>query len=200
MLVDLIGLTARLVVGAILTTAAVAKLADVAAFENSLQQFFTRRLQHVHALARIVPIAELTIGLAIALGLLLPASIFAAFVLLSGFGLVVIQAWTRGSSFPCRCFGSLVSTSVPGLRALVRIVFLQLIAVIAAVTAWGDSLTLWRRVPSAQVAGLSLAATSLVILTLYLIDSIDPSVARLLLPRSRQLWRRDHEYLHEDKA
>lgn len=114
-----LGLVIRLGAAAIWLVAAIAKIVDLQHFHAQVDQY--RLLPHaVEApFAYILPFVELLIGLYLLVGLLTRAASILACVLLVLFIVAEAQAWARGLSLDCGCFGSLTHSHV-GAWTIVR--------------------------------------------------------------------------------
>lgn len=128
---EFLGLAARLVVGLVFVVAAVPKLRDPASFRSSVAAYKLLPDTWVTPVARILPPAELALGLMLLAGILVVPAAWAAAVLLVGFGVVIWIAVERGSRIGCGCgFRHLQQVS----RVLVaRNAALAVVAVVAAV-------------------------------------------------------------------
>jgi uncharacterized membrane protein YphA (DoxX/SURF4 family) len=114
-----LGLAVRLGAAAIWLVAGVSKLADLEHFHAQVQAYklLPGGLEAPSAYA--LPFVEVGFGLYLALGLLVrPAAILACGLMLV-FVAAMAQAWARGLSLDCGCFGSLARESV-GLGTILR--------------------------------------------------------------------------------
>ena len=128
-------LMSRASLAAVLVAAGAAKLADVRGFATTLRGLGMPAKQDslIRAIAFIIPLVELVLGIALISGLW-PAIINAmVLVLYCGFTLVVIYALRRKVNVACRCFGML-SDSQFSSKGLARSLLLTLLAVIVF---WG---------------------------------------------------------------
>jgi uncharacterized membrane protein YphA (DoxX/SURF4 family) len=120
-----VGVAIRLAAAAIWIVAGAAKVVDLEHFHAQVDQY--RLLPHAleAPFAYTVPFAELLVGLYLAVGLLTRAAAAAGCVLMALFLVAQAQAWARGLSLDCGCFGTLVHERV-GLVTILRDVALGL--------------------------------------------------------------------------
>jgi uncharacterized membrane protein YphA (DoxX/SURF4 family) len=111
---------ARIVLGAVFLTSAVAKMRPSPKLEQVVQQFSLGLASPNIAryLARTLPVFELALGLAIAAGLWLKIAAALAAVALLLFTVSIAINLVRGNRFRCNCFGA--SSSVIGIGSLIR--------------------------------------------------------------------------------
>jgi uncharacterized membrane protein YphA (DoxX/SURF4 family) len=121
----IVGLSIRLAAAAIWLVAGAAKVGDLEHFHAQVIQY--RLLPHTFEapFAYALPFVELLIGLYLAVGLLTRAAAAAGCVLMVAFLVAQSQAWARGLSLDCGCFGSLTHEQV-GLATILRDVALGL--------------------------------------------------------------------------
>lgn len=126
-----IGVAIRLAGAAIWLVAAVAKIVDLQHFHAQVDQY--RLLPHAleAPFAYTLPFVELLVGLYLLVGLLTRAAAIAASLLLVLFIVAEAQAWARGLSLDCGCFGSLTHSHV-GAWTIVRDVALGLPTLVLA--------------------------------------------------------------------
>jgi uncharacterized membrane protein YphA (DoxX/SURF4 family) len=114
-----IGLTVRLVAAAIWLVSGAAKVADLSHFEAQVQAYKLLPGGLEAPFAYVLPFVEIAIGLYLLVGLLVrPVAIFAC-LLMVVFIAAMAQAWARGLSVDCGCFGTLARERV-GLATIVR--------------------------------------------------------------------------------
>ena len=122
----------RLVVGGMLALAGVSKLADRASFRNAVADYEVLPLALERPFAALLPLAEVTLGALLLLGLgttvtaALAAPLFLSFVIAIGMNLA------RGRDFDCHCFGS-VHTDPIGAAAFLRSLALLVATLVVAV-------------------------------------------------------------------
>jgi uncharacterized membrane protein YphA (DoxX/SURF4 family) len=147
---------ARLTTGAVLACSGIAKLVSWRGSERQLAGFGVPASM-APAAAAAVPVAELVVS-ALVLGV--PARwpvwlAIAAFALFTG---VVVAELQRGTTEPCRCFGSL-STRPMSTRALVRNAWLLALAVLATGTTNGLAHLGWLVAPLVVLSAVLIATT-----------------------------------------
>jgi uncharacterized membrane protein YphA (DoxX/SURF4 family) len=116
--VPVLGVAVRLAASAIWLVAGGAKLADLEHFHAQVDQY--RLLPHAleAPFAYALPLAEVLVGLYLLVGLLTRAAAVAATVLLVLFLVAQGQAWARGLTLDCGCFGSLAHERVGAVTIL----------------------------------------------------------------------------------
>jgi len=97
-------LTARIFLGVLLVVVSADKIADPAAFAQSIQEYRIISGPAVMILATILPWVELLCGLALIAGVLVQASALLSGTLLIVFSMAVISALVRGLDISCGCF------------------------------------------------------------------------------------------------
>ena len=114
-----LGVTIRLAAAAVWIVSGSAKVVDLQHFHAQVDQY--RLLPHAleAPFAYTVPFVELLVGLYLAVGLLTRAAAAAACVLMVLFLVAQAQAWARGLSLDCGCFGTLAHERV-GLVTILR--------------------------------------------------------------------------------
>lgn len=119
------GLIVRLVAAGIWIVAGAAKITDLESFHAKVDQY--KLLPHAleAPFAYTLPFVEVLVGLYLAVGLLTRVAAIAGCVLMALFVIALTQAWARGLSLDCGCFGTLVQEKV-GLVAILRDVALGL--------------------------------------------------------------------------
>jgi uncharacterized membrane protein YphA (DoxX/SURF4 family) len=107
-----LGLLIRLTAAAIWLVAGAAKVADLEHFHAQVVQY--RLLPHAFEapFAYTLPFVELLVGLYLAVGLLTRAAAAAGCLLMLVFLVAQGQAWARGLSLDCGCFGALSHETV----------------------------------------------------------------------------------------
>jgi uncharacterized membrane protein YphA (DoxX/SURF4 family) len=120
-----IGLAVRLIAAGIWLVAGGAKLGDLTAFKQEVAAYDVAPSSLVDVIAYGLPLLELGLGIYLVLGLLVrPAAVLSVALMLVFIG-VQSQAWARGLSIQCGCFGSLSRETV-GAGTIVRDVALAL--------------------------------------------------------------------------
>lgn len=114
-----IGLAVRVVAGAIWLVSGAAKVADLFHFEAQVEAYKLLPAALEAPFAYALPFVEIAIGLYLLVGLLVrPVAIFSSF-LLAVFLVAMAQAWARGLSLDCGCFGTLARERV-GFGTILR--------------------------------------------------------------------------------
>jgi len=120
-----LGVAIRLAAAAIWLTAAIAKLVDLEHFHAQVDQY--RLLPSVLAtpFAYALPFVELLVGLYLAAGLFTRLAAGVGCGLMVLFLIAQAQAWARGLSLDCGCFGTLTHEQV-GAATILRDIALGL--------------------------------------------------------------------------
>jgi uncharacterized membrane protein YphA (DoxX/SURF4 family) len=126
------GLAIRLAAAAIWLAAGATKLADLDAFRGEVGAYDVLPSSLVDAVAYALPLLELMLGLYLLAGLLLRQAAALSVVLLLVFVAAQAQAWARGLSIECGCFGGLDRDRV-GLVTILRDVALSLPSIVLLV-------------------------------------------------------------------
>jgi uncharacterized membrane protein YphA (DoxX/SURF4 family) len=106
------GLAIRLLAGVIWLVAGAAKIADLQHFHAQVIQYRLLPGSLEAPFAYALPFVEVLIGLYLLVGLLTRAAGVAASVLMVLFLAAQAQAWARGLSLDCGCFGALAHQTV----------------------------------------------------------------------------------------
>ena len=124
-----IGLCVRLVAGGIWLVAGIAKLADLTSFKQEVAAYDVAPSALVDLVAYGLPFFEIALGIYLLMGLLVrPAALLSTALMLLFIG-VQAQAWARGLSIDCGCFGGLSKETV-GAGTIVRDVLLTIPSVL----------------------------------------------------------------------
>jgi len=126
-----LGLLIRVVAAAIWLVAGAAKVGELQHFHAQVDQY--KLLPHAleAPFAYALPFVELFVGLYLLIGLLTRVAGIAACVLMVLFLIAQIQAWARGLSLDCGCFGALAQEQV-GLGSVLRDVALGVPSLVMA--------------------------------------------------------------------
>ena len=127
-----VGLAIRLGAAAIWLVAGTAKLVDLEHFRSQVGAYDILPSSLVAPFAYGLPFLEAGIGLYLALGLFVRPVALLACGLMIVFIAAQAQAWARGLSLSCGCFGALAQEHV-GLWAILRDVALGLPTVVLAI-------------------------------------------------------------------
>jgi uncharacterized membrane protein YphA (DoxX/SURF4 family) len=114
-----VGLAVRLLAAAIWLVSGVSKLVDLSQFETQVHAYQLLPTALDAPFAYTLPFLEVGIGLYLLVGLLVrPVAVFAC-CLMAVFIVAMAQAWARGLSLDCGCFGTLARERV-GLGTILR--------------------------------------------------------------------------------
>ena len=113
------GLAIRLTAAAIWLVAGVSKLVDLEAFRVQVHAYDLLPGGLEAPFAYALPFAEIAVGVYLAVGLLVRPAALLGCVLMAAFVVAIGQAWARGLSLDCGCFGS-VATGKVGLGTFLR--------------------------------------------------------------------------------
>jgi uncharacterized membrane protein YphA (DoxX/SURF4 family) len=118
-LLSWVGLSVRLVAAAVWLVAGFAKLASLEEFQAqvSAYELLPHALEAPFAYA--LPLLEIGLGLYLATGLLVRGVAAVSCVLMLVFVVAMAQAWARGLSLDCGCFGTLARRPI-GLGTIAR--------------------------------------------------------------------------------
>jgi uncharacterized membrane protein YphA (DoxX/SURF4 family) len=113
------GVAIRLAAATVWLVAGAAKLVDLEHFHAQVDQY--QLLPHIleAPFAYALPFVELLVGLYLAVGLFTRAAAAVGCVLMVLFLIAQIQAWARGLSLDCGCFGALAHERV-GATSILR--------------------------------------------------------------------------------
>ena len=114
-----IGLAVRLGAAGIWLVAGAAKLGDLQHFHAEVNAYKLLPGALEALFAYTLPFVELGLGVYLALGLLVRPAAILGCVLMLAFVVAMAQAWARGLSLDCGCFGSLAKEKV-GLGTILR--------------------------------------------------------------------------------
>jgi uncharacterized membrane protein YphA (DoxX/SURF4 family) len=126
-----VGLVLRVVAAGIWLVAGAAKVADLTHFHAQVDQYRLLPSMLEAPFAYALPFVELFLGLYLLVGLLTRAAAIGACCLMVLFIIAQAQAWARGLSLDCGCFGTLTSERV-GLWSIVRDLGLGLPSLVVA--------------------------------------------------------------------
>ena len=102
---DVIGLLARLIVGAVLIWAGVAKVSRPALSARAVQAFQILPFDFARYVGYALPVVEILVGLLLVIGLFTRASAVVGGLLMVAFIIGIASAWARGLTIDCGCFG-----------------------------------------------------------------------------------------------
>jgi uncharacterized membrane protein YphA (DoxX/SURF4 family) len=116
----------RLAIGAVFILAALPKIGDMGSFADQIHNYRMIPVASENLLAMILPWVELTIGLALILGVQARAGAILASALMVVFLIAIGQAVYRGLDIECGCFGTADGAEVGVKRLVEDVVFLAL--------------------------------------------------------------------------
>lgn len=102
---DVVGLAARLFLGGVLIWAGGAKVGRPLTAERAVQAFEIFPMDLAGWIGLALPFVEIVLGVLLVLGLLTRAAAAASTVLMLAFIAGIAQAWARGLTIDCGCFG-----------------------------------------------------------------------------------------------
>jgi uncharacterized membrane protein YphA (DoxX/SURF4 family) len=114
-----LGLGVRLLAAAIWIVAGAAKITDLEHFHAQVHAYRLLPAALELPFAYALPFVEVALGLYLVVGLLVRPAAILACALMIAFVAAMAQAWARGLSLDCGCFGSLAREPV-GLTAILR--------------------------------------------------------------------------------
>jgi len=126
-----LGLIVRVAAATIWLAAGVAKATELDQFQAQVQQYRLLPAALVTPFAYTLPFVEIFVGAYLLLGLLTRGAAIVACVLMLAFLTAQAQAWARGLSLDCGCFGTLVQERV-GFWSIARDVALGLPTLVLA--------------------------------------------------------------------
>ena len=102
---DLIGLLARLILGAVLAVAGGLKVTSPATSARAVRAFQILPYDLAGYVGYALPVVEIVVGLLLVTGLFTRVSAVVGGLLMLAFIIGIISAWTRGLAIDCGCFG-----------------------------------------------------------------------------------------------
>jgi uncharacterized membrane protein YphA (DoxX/SURF4 family) len=103
---DVVGLLARLVLGAVLVVAGWVKIIDITGSVQSVLAYELFSYEVARVVGTMLPVVEIAVGLLLVAGLLTRASAALGGLLMVVFIAGVASAWARGLAIDCGCFGT----------------------------------------------------------------------------------------------
>lgn len=104
-LFDWIGLACRSVLGAVILIAGALKLPNLGESVLAVRGYDILPYEMTVMVGYVLPILEVLLGLLLVSGLLTRISAIAGTLLMLAFTIAIAQAWARGISIDCGCFG-----------------------------------------------------------------------------------------------
>ncbi len=101
-----------LILGCLWAIAAVPKLMDAQTFAESIRNYQLLPPWSIGPLARILPVLELVISVALITGILQQGAALLSIGLLTVFSIAMLQAMARGIDLSCGCFGAAIEAPV----------------------------------------------------------------------------------------
>ena len=113
-----VGLAVRLAGAAVWLVAGITKLTDLTGFEAQVQAYQVLPHGLVAPFAYALPLVEVALGVYLLVGALVRPVAIVSCVLMAVFICAELQAWARGLSIDCGCFGTTVKTQVGATTVL----------------------------------------------------------------------------------
>ena len=104
-LLDAVGLAARLLLGAVLVYAGAVKVGHPLTSERAVQAYEILPMELAGWIGLALPFVEIVLGILLLLGLFTRPVAIVSTVLMVAFILGIAQAWARGLTIDCGCFG-----------------------------------------------------------------------------------------------
>ncbi len=102
---DVVGLLARLFLGIVLVVAGVAKVGRPLTSQRAVQAYEILPTDLAGYVGLALPFLEIVLGILLVLGLFTRPAAIVSTVLMVAFIIGISQAWARGLSIDCGCFG-----------------------------------------------------------------------------------------------
>lgn len=102
---DVVGLLARLFLGAVLVWAGAAKIGSPLTAQRAVQAYEILPMGVAGAVGLALPFVEVVLGLLLLLGLFTRPVAVVSTLLMVAFVIGIAQAWARGLTIDCGCFG-----------------------------------------------------------------------------------------------
>jgi len=102
---DHVGLLARLVLGVVLVVAGALKIGNPLGAARAVQAYEVMPFEVARWVGYALPWIEIVVGVLLVLGLFTRASALLGTVLMLAFVIGIAQAWARGLTIDCGCFG-----------------------------------------------------------------------------------------------
>lgn len=102
---DVVGLVARLVLGIALLVAGGLKVGSPRGSARAVQAYEVLPFHVAEYVGYALPVVEIIIGLLLVLGLFTRVNAFLGTILMAVFVVGIAQAWARGLTIDCGCFG-----------------------------------------------------------------------------------------------
>lgn len=163
-MLEVLPVAGRVLLGAVLLVAGLAKLRDRSAFAASVRQFGFVPSSWSGRVATVLPVIEVVCGFLLLVGLAVQPAAVAATLLLLIFTLGIARNLSRGQTAPCACFGASSARRL-GPSAVVRNVLLLAagVVVLAGTVTAGAAPSVADSVGAALLAGMLVAAWQLLL-------------------------------------
>ena len=102
---DVVGLLARLLLGAVLVWAGAAKIGSPLTAQRAVQAYEIFPMDLAGAIGLALPFVEVVLGVLLLAGLFTRPAALVSTVLMLAFVAGIAQAWARGLTIDCGCFG-----------------------------------------------------------------------------------------------
>ena len=102
---DVLGLLARLILGGVLIYAGAVKVGKPRTSQRAVQAYDVLPYDLAGWVGLILPFAEIVLGLLLVLGLFTRLAAAISALLMAAFIVGIAQAWARGLTIDCGCFG-----------------------------------------------------------------------------------------------
>lgn len=102
---DVLGLLARLILGGVLIYAGAVKVGKPLTSQRAVQAYDVLPYDLAGWVGLILPFAEIVLGLLLVLGLFTRLAAAISALLMAAFIVGIAQAWARGLTIDCGCFG-----------------------------------------------------------------------------------------------
>lgn len=102
---DLVGLVARLLLGGVLLVAGGLKVGNPLGSARAVQGYDVMPFEVAEYIGYALPWVEVVIGVLLVLGLFTRTSALLGALLMAAFVIGITQAWVRGLTIDCGCFG-----------------------------------------------------------------------------------------------
>lgn len=102
---DVLGLLARLILGGVLVYAGAVKVGKPLTSQRAVQAYDVLPYDLAGWVGLILPFAEIVLGLLLVLGLFTRLAAAISALLMAAFIVGIAQAWARGLTIDCGCFG-----------------------------------------------------------------------------------------------
>lgn len=133
---DWIGLVARLALGIVLLIAGGSKITNLEQSRMATRAYDVMPIQLANFIGTLLPPLEVVIGLLLVLGLLTRFSAAVGGLLMVAFVIGIAQAWARGLTIDCGCFGGGGQVDANKTKYLQEIIRDAALALCAAWLVW----------------------------------------------------------------